>query len=615
MRESTRRAFLGGVTAGAVAAAAASADPKENKRDPRALVCRQFSYGSVELLSGPLKKQFDQNHTFFLNLSEDRLLKIYRQRTGLPAPGEDMGGWYDGFCPGAHFGQYVSALARFAAATNSEETRAKTNRLVAGYAETLDPSGKFFVDLRYPAYTYDKLVLMLIDAHSYAGNEKAFSILEATTRAAAPHMPDRALTPQEQHTFPHKDDTYTWDETYTLAENLFLASDRTGDRRYFEMGKRYLLDRTFFDPLSEGQNVLPGLHAYSHMNALSSGMQGYLKLGDPKYLRAVTNAVNWIWQDQSFATGGWGPNEAFVEPGKGQLGASLNSTHRSFETPCGAYAHFKVMRYLLTLTGDAKYGDSMEQVLYNTVLGAQPIEEAGWSFYYSDYGHGGHKTDRRVVAGSPWPWDHDGRWPCCSGTLPQIAADYTISTYFRNQSGVFVNLYVPSRLRWAVTGSSLCTLTQQTKYPTENLITMSVECPAEASFALRFRIPQWAGPNSTLAVNGKKVNGRLQPGTFHEVRRTWGRNDLVELELDQRTTTKPVDQQTPDQVAIVRGPQVLFAVSGEQPQLQRSDIEKLQLARASNHDWTAQTQNGSLLLRPFYDIDNETYQTYLKVTG
>ena len=57
------------------------------------------------------------------------------------------------------------------------------------------------------------------------------------------------------------------------------------------MGKRYLLDRTFFDPLAEGQNVLPGLHAYSHVNALSSGMQGYLKLGDPKYLHAVNNAV------------------------------------------------------------------------------------------------------------------------------------------------------------------------------------------------------------------------------------------------------------------------------------------------------------------------------------
>ena len=108
-----------------------------------------------------------------------------------------------------------------------------------------------------------------------------------------------------------------------------------------------------------------------------------------------------IWKDQSFATGGWGPNEAFVEPGKGQLGASLSNTPRSFETPCGAYAHFKVMRYLLALTRDARYGDSMERVLYNTILGAWPVREDGSSFYYSDYHHSGVKTYRRDIPGAP----------------------------------------------------------------------------------------------------------------------------------------------------------------------------------------------------------------------
>jgi len=57
----------------------------------------------------------------------------------------------------------------------------------------------------------------------------------------------------------------------------------------------------------------------------------------------------------------------------GQLGNSLVSTHASFETPCGAYGHFKITRYLFACHQDARYGDSMEQVLYNTILGAWPI--------------------------------------------------------------------------------------------------------------------------------------------------------------------------------------------------------------------------------------------------
>ncbi|MEO7144853.1 MAG: beta-L-arabinofuranosidase domain-containing protein, partial [Bryobacteraceae bacterium] len=210
MDDWTRRSFLAGTVGTAIGRAAQTAERARVPRNPDLTV---FPYGAVELLGGPLKRQFDENHSFFLNLSEDRLLKIYRRRAGLPAPGEDMGGWYDNFCPGAHFGQYVSALARFAAATGSEPTRAKVKRLVHGYAQTVDPTGKIFVDLRYPGYTYDKLVCGLLDAHSWASDESAVEVLYDTTRAAKPHMPDRALTREEMRERPHKDQTYTWDET------------------------------------------------------------------------------------------------------------------------------------------------------------------------------------------------------------------------------------------------------------------------------------------------------------------------------------------------------------------------------------------------------------------
>jgi uncharacterized protein len=609
MADVTRRALLQGAACAALGTATRSRAHSDPLPKPALSV---FPYGAVELLNGPLKAQFDQTHSFFLNLSEDRLLKIYRQRVGLPAPGEDMGGWYDDFCPGASFGQYVSGLARFAAATNSEPTRAKVKRLVRGYAQTVDPTGKFFVDLRYPGYTYDKLVGGLLDAHSWAGDEAAVSVLYATTRAAKPHMPDHALTAEEQQQRPHKDETYTWDESYTMAENLFLAYERTGDRMFLDMGRRYLLDSTFFNPLSEGQNILPGLHAYSHVNALSSGMQGYLKLGDPKYLHAVTNAVDMIWRQQSFATGGWGPNEAFVEPGKGQLGASLSNTHRSFETPCGSYAHFKVMRYLLALTRDARYGDSLERVLYNTILGALPVQADGSSFYYSDYHHSGVKTYRRDVPGAVYRWDHDAKWPCCSGTLPQVVADYTISAYLKSSDGVYVNLYVPSRLTW-MENSARCTLTLQTAYPTDSLVTMRMRLTSQAEFSLFLRIPAWAGGQTSISLNGSPFKTALLPGTFFEVRRSWKSGDVLELEIDQSVRTEAVDPQTADQIALIRGAQVLFAISDSQPQLRREQLVNLRPAKGQSDNWTLKLDGSTILLRSFSNIGEETYQTYWKV--
>src|ERR1700689_4803673 len=109
----------------------------------------QFGYGEVELLEGPMRQQFDVNHAFFLALNEDMLLKPFRQRAGQPAPGEDMGGWYDnsaefdphgsfhGFIPGHSFGQYLSGLARAYAVTGSKPTQAKVQRLVSALAPTI----------------------------------------------------------------------------------------------------------------------------------------------------------------------------------------------------------------------------------------------------------------------------------------------------------------------------------------------------------------------------------------------------------------------------------------------------------------------------------------------
>src|SRR5271165_5645326 len=338
-----------------------------------------FAYADVQLLDGPMKRQFEENHARFQNLDDDRLLKVYRQVAGLPAPGDDMGGWYDltgfslegsdfhGFIAGHSFGQYLSGLARAYAVTGSEATRAKINRLVKGYGETLDPKAKFFADYRLPAYTYDKLSCGLIDAHEFAHDPMAMGIHERLTRAMVAYLPEKALSRAEQRSRPHKDTSFTWDETYTLPENLFLAYQRSGKPFYRDMAKQFLEDDTYFDPLSQGNNVLPFEHAYSHVNAFSSAMQAYLTLGSEKHLRAAKNGFEMLEATQSFATGGWGPNEAFGEPGTGQLGGSLTSTHASFETPCGAYGHFKITRYLLRVTKEARCGDSMERVLYNTI--------------------------------------------------------------------------------------------------------------------------------------------------------------------------------------------------------------------------------------------------------
>jgi len=574
-----------------------------------------FNYADVQLHEGPMSRQFDENHARFLNLDDDRLLKVFRQVAGLPAPGEDMGGWYDltgfsleqndfhGFIAGHSFGQYVSGLARAYAVSGDEATRLKINKLVKGYGETLDVKAKFFVDYRLPAYTYDKLSCGLIDAHEYAHDPQAMEIHEKLTRAILAYLPEKALSRAEQRSRPHKDTAYTWDETYTLPENLFLAYQRSGKGLYLDLAKKYLEDDTYFNPLAEGNNVLPFEHAYSHVNAFSSAMQAYLTLGSEKHLRAAKNGFEMLVKTQSFATGGWGPNEAFGEPGIGQLGNSLGETHASFETPCGAYGHFKITRYLLRVTKDARYGDSMERVLYNTILGAWPIQANGTSFYYSDYANTGRKV-----------WYKD-KWPCCSGTFPQLAADYHVSTYLRSHDGIYVNLFTPSTVRWMDGGTKL-QLTQATKYPFENKIELQISASQPHEQTVYVRIPSWAKPDPIVMVNDRRISIPVEVGSFAAIRNRWKDGDRIQIELPMPLRLEEVDANHPKLVALVQGPLVLMAIADSQPTFDAQALLRAKPVNNARGDWTASSvSGGEVIMRPFMTIDKESYSTYVQITS
>jgi DUF1680 family protein len=615
----SRRSFL---KAGAAVAAGSLARPRNAFASVAAAATppsplSQFAYGDVELLEGPLRQQFQTNHAFYLSLDEDSLLKPFRQRAGLPAPGEDMGGWYDwssdftlqnmhGFCPGHSFGQYLSGLARDYAATNSKPTQDKVQRLVRGYAAAISPN--FYEGNRFPAYIYDKVSMGLLDSHEFAGDPTALRVLDSAMRTALPYLPVKALSRDEQYARPHQDETFCWDEFYTLPENLFIAYSRGAGSLYRDLAKRFLADDWYFDPLAASQNVLPGKHAYSHVNALSSAMQAYLVDGSEKHLRAARNGFDFLCTTQSFATGGWGPDERFREVGSGEMGDSLSKTHSSFETPCGAYAHFKITRYLLRVTKDSRYGDSMEKVLYNTILGAKPIQKSGYGFYYSDYNNDAFK------------FYHLNKWTCCTGTFAQITADYGISAYFRDSEGVYVNLYVPSRLTWA-DGKELISLTQRTSYPHDSRIEIAVSVKKPAKFPIYLRIPAWSGPKTRVKISGVKAVMENEsaactcppPGEFLRLSQTWRNGDRIQLELDMPSRLEAVDPEHPNLMALVHGPLALFSVGQIPAKIRPKELLAAKQIAAGSTDWKVKTDAGALTLRPFAAIDDESYRLYLNV--
>jgi DUF1680 family protein len=609
MQVASRRDFLKGsaaMAAGAAAMGVAKAWTAGGQAVSIPTRLTQFDYADVQLLDGPMLEQFRHNHALFLGLNDDSLLKPFRQLAGLPAPGDDMGGWYSpssdfdppknmtGYIPGHSFGQYVSGLARAYAVTGDKATQEKVQRLVRGFAPTVTP--KFYEDYCIPAYTFDKTNCGLIDAHQFAGDPTALAVLDKATDAVMPWLPAKALNREEMMARPHKNISFTWDETYTLPENFYLAYQRGAGSRYHQLATRFLQDDTYFGPLSENRNVLPGQHAYSHVNALCSAVQSYLTDGSEKHFRAARNGFRFVL-DQSFATGGWGPDETFRTPGTDELARTLHSSHNSFETPCGAYGHFKIARYLMRVTGESTYGDSMEAVLYNTILGARPIRADGVSFYYADYSMDATKVD------------YHQKWPCCSGTFPQLTADYGISSYLRSPKGIFVNLYVPSRVTWRQ-GSARVSLTQETRYPNVGETVLHVTMDRPERFTIALRVPAWAGKDTAVKVGGKSVAVALQPGTWTELDRTWKDGDRVELWLDMPMRLVPLDPQHPNVVALVHGPVALFAIEQGSKKITQAQMLGAQRIASSSGDWEVTTESGKVPVRSYPAIKGERYRLY-----
>ncbi len=598
----SRRAFLKGTVTAAVTCAPAILRSQIPAKSESREKLFQLGYTDVKLTGGPLKAQFDRVHSAYMALDEDRLLKVFRMRAGLPAPGQDMGGWYDAdaFGPGHSFGQYVSGLARYAKATGDPAALAKTKRLTEGFIATIDADGYSYASVRastaFPAYMLDKNMIGMLDAYRLADITPALDAVKRMARGSMRYLPDRALERDEMPKHA------PYDEAYTLPENFLYAYELTGDQLMLDLAKQFLFNKRYYEPLSRGENVLPGTHAYSHVNCLSSGARAYLHLGNPMHLQAIRNAWDMI-EAQQFASGGWGPNEAFVPPGSGKLGESLTTTRAHFETPCGAYAHFKIARYLLRITGEARYADGMERVLYNTVLGAKDPSGDGRYFYYSDYQSGATKGY------------HPDKWPCCSGTLPQAVCDYLLNIYMQSAEGIYVNLFVPSEAKMKV-GDVPVGVVQSTTYPESDNSELRLELTAPAEFTVFVRVPRWLQSNATITVNDKPAGVAAAPGSYAAIRRRWQHNDTIQVTLPFTFRTEAIDAQHPDTVALMRGPLMLVALDPklEIPKSALGGPAALKPTPFARQSFDLPANQRPVRFVPFYTVGEETYTTYFTAT-
>ncbi|MGR6330312.1 hypothetical protein ACU5AX_14695 [Sphingomonas sp. XXL09] len=181
-----------------------------------------------------------------------------------------------------------------------------------------------------------------------------------------------------------------------------------------------------------------------------------------------------------------------------------------------------------------------------------------------------------------------------------MAADYNVSSYFHDAQGIYVNLYLPSVVRW-----DGVTLTQQTDYPVSPRMRIAVALVRPRHFAIRLRIPGWATSGTTMLINGHPAGVSVQPGRFAAIDRIWSSGDTVELTFAMPLRLEAVDAQTPDRVALMRGPLALFQ-SGEQlVPFRRTELTGARQV-GDTAAWTVATDSGPKAFLPFAAVPPAT---------
>ena len=322
---------------------------------------------------------------------------------------------------------------------------------------------------------------------------------------------------------------------------------------------------------------------------------GALK-NDTGYIAAIDRLWDDVVHRNMYITGGIGSsrdNEGFTED------YDLPNLDAYCET-CASVGMVLWNQRMNQLTGDSKYIDILERSLYNGALAG--ISLGGDRFFYVNplESKGDH---------------HRQEWygcACCPSQLSRFLPSIGNYIYASSDDALWVNLYIGNTGQIRI-GETDILLTQETDYPWDGSVKLTISTSQPLEKEIRLRIPNWC-KTYDLSINGKRINVSEKKG--YAVIKDWKSQDVIALDMDMPVEIVAADPHVKENFgkrAIQRGPLVYCMEEIDNPeyfdQIQLSPSTTFQTAFVSdilNGIKTIKT-NGraqSATFIPYYAWDN-----------
>jgi uncharacterized protein len=508
-----------------------------------------FDLQAVRLRPGPVLDALETNRRFLMALDPDRLLHMFRVTAGLPSSAEPLGGWEapDNELRGHYTGHYLSACALMWAQTGDRAVRERGVLVAGALARCQAAIGTGYVSafpvelfdrLRAgqpawaPFYTLHKIMAGLLDTATLSGDGGALDTLLGM--AAWVERWTQPLDAAQMARVLER-------EYGGMNELLYNLAAVTAAARWQVLAQRFERER-IFAPLAAQRDELQGLHANTTVPQIIGAARGFELTGSARQRGVAEFFWHTVAERRCYCTGGTSNGEHWNAP----PGALAHELSGYTEESCVTYNMQKLTRHVYCWTADPRLADYYERAFYNGILGVQHPAD-GDKLYYLPLESGYWK-----LFGTPL----QDFW-CCTGSMSESFAKLGDSIYFHDDSGLYVNLFVPSELTWAQRGVRVALAT---RFPEEDTLRLTVHTARPTRLALHVRVPYWTH-GASVSLNGTTVRGSAHPGGYFNLERRWSEGDALTMRLPMRLHADPMPDD-PSVQSVMYGPLVLAARLG-----------------------------------------------------
>lgn len=397
-----------------------------------------------------------------------------------------------------------------------------------------------------------------------------------------------------------------------IETGLIKLYQITGKNEYINLAKYFLDNRgnpknhKLFGPYS--QDHIPVVYQDEVVGHSVRAVYMYAAMTD---IAAIQNdslyqaAVNKLWDNmvskKMYITGGIGAKH----DGE-QFGSNFELPNlTAYNETCAAIGDVYWNHRLHNLYGDVKYFDVIERTLYNGLISGLSLD--GTNFFYPNAleSDGVYKSNRGSCTRQAW-FDCS----CCPTNVIRFVPSIPGLIYSKGNNAVYVNLYASSHANIDLSGK-VVKVTQETSYPWNGKIQMSVESDGEIT--MKFRVPGWSRnevlPSNlysytetsksqpTLSINGEKIATSIKDGYF-SITRNWNVNDKIEIYFPMEVRTVKANEKVEEdrgKLSLEYGPIVYAVEEVDNPKFDKISV-------SPNDKFTVQKED---ILEGINTISNE----------